>query len=298
MFFVHLIKLNIMLYRVISIILILTLISCNDEPYGSTNTENSDLDGNDTFNEFTPLNGYWKYNVVGSSEDVPEMNFIASDSVYVSEIFQDSFKISVNDDDIANGTMNMILSNGNLYSTPNSLSLDGIINIPEDLSSIELLNNITLTGLKIFDLSVENGDIMFFQEDSFSNSIELEETEIPIDLSYEIQTKKNNFHNSINLNGISYNNVFEGNLAFSISVNATFSLFGFSQTVVIFEPQDIISINYYYAESIGLVRAESYQGYEISTGLTQLSNLTGFTIDFPTNLEIEVIEELNEFIVE
>ena len=298
MFFVHLIKLNIMLYRVISIILILTLISCNDEPYGSTNTENSDLDGNDTFNEFTPLNGYWKYNVVGSSEDVPEMNFIASDSVYVSEIFQDSFKISVNDDGIANGTMNMILSNGNLYSTPNSLSLDGIINIPEDLSSIELLNNITLTGLKIFDLSVENGDIMFFQEDSFSNSIELEETEIPIDLSYEIQTKKNNFHNSINLNGISYNNVFEGNLAFSISVNATFSLFGFSQTVVIFEPQDIISINYYYAESIGLVRAESYQGYEISTGLTQLSNLTGFTIDFPTNLEIEVIEELNEFIVE
>ena len=298
MFFVHLIKLNIMLYRVISIILILTLISCNDEPYGSTNTENSDLDGNDTFNEFTPLNGYWKYNVVGSSEDVPEMNFIASDSVYVSEIFQDSFKISVNDDDIANGTMNMILSNGNLYSTPNSLSLDGIINIPEDLSSIELLNNITLTGLKIFDLSVENGDIMFFQEDSFSNSIELEETEIPIDLSYEIQTKKNNFHNSINLNGISYNNVFEGNLAFSISVNATFSLFGFSQTVVIFEPQDIISINYYYAESIGLVRAESYQGYEISTGLTQLSNLTGFTIDFPTNLEIEVIEKLNEFVVE
>ena len=298
MFFVHLIKLNIMLYRVISIILILTLISCNDEPYGSTNTENSDLDGNDTFNEFTPLNGYWKYNVVGSSEDVPEMNFIASDSVYVSEIFQDSFKISVNDDDIANGTMNMILSNGNLYSTPNSLSLDGIINIPEDLSSIELLNNITLTGLKIFDLSVENGDIMFFQEDSFSNSIELEETEIPIYLSYEIQTKKNNFHNSINLNGISYNNVFEGNLAFSISVNATFSLFGFSQTVAIFEPQDIISINYYYAESIGLVRAESYQGYEISTELTQLSNLTGFTLDFPTNLEIEVIEELNEFVVE
>lgn len=55
MFFVHLIKLNIMLYRVISIILILTLISCNDEPYGSTNTENSDLDGNDTFNEFTPF---------------------------------------------------------------------------------------------------------------------------------------------------------------------------------------------------------------------------------------------------
>ena len=298
MFFVHLINLNIMLYRGIFITLIFTLISCNDEPYGSTNTENSDLDGNDPVNEFTPLNGYWKYNVVGSSEDLPEMNFLASDSVYVSEIFQDSFKISVNDDGIANGTMNMILSSGNLYSTPTSLSLDGIINIPEDLSSIELLNNITLTGLKIFDLSVENGDIMFFQEDSFSNSIELEETEIPIELSYEIQTKKNNFHNSINLNGISYNNVFEGNLAFSISVNATFSLFGFSQTVAIFEPQDIISINYYYAESIGLVRAESYQGYEISTGLTQLSNLTGFTIDFPTNLEIEVIEELNEFIVE
>ncbi|MBK86369.1 MAG: hypothetical protein CMC86_04125 [Flavobacteriaceae bacterium] len=287
-----------MLYRFIFLMLIFTLVSCNDEPYGSTNTENNDLDGNNTVNGFTPLNGYWKFDVISSSEDVPEMNFSASDSVYVSEIFQDSFTISVNDDGVANGTMNMILSSGNLYSTPNSLSLNGIINIPEDLSSIGLLNDITLTGLKIFDLSVENGDILFFQEDSFNNSIELEETEIPINLSYEIQTKKNNFHNSINLNGISYNNVFEGNLAFTISVDATFSLLGFSQTVAIFEPQDIISINYYYAESIGLVRAESYVGYEISTGLTQLSNLTGFNLDFPTNLEIEVIEELNEFIVE
>ena len=41
------------------------------------------------------------------------------------------------------------------------------------------------------------------------NTFDIQDIELPIDLNYEIFTSKTNFHDSININGDEYLNVFE-----------------------------------------------------------------------------------------
>jgi len=266
------------------------MLSCDNEAVGSSN------DGNNSGNidNFIPSEGYWIYDVSNNSEINPEMNFTATDSVYVDEEFNDYFTLSANDDGLANGSMNMMLTNGNLYNSASKLTFDGVISLPENIAALGL-NDFTLNNVTLLNLDVENGEVMFLQEELISNTLDIQETEIPIDLNYEIKTSKTDFHTSININGIEYSNVFEGEFTFSLSVTGTFPIFGFTQSVSIIDPQDIIYTTYYYAESTGLVRAESSQGFELSSELSTILDLLGIPIGFPTSFGSENIEQLIEF---
>ena len=266
------------------------MVSCDNEPVGSSTDNNNS--GN--IDNFMPSAGYWIYDVSNNIENDPEMNFTATDSIYVYEEFDDYFSLSANDDGLANGSMNMILTNGNLYNSTRKLTFDGVISLPENIAALGL-DDFTLNNVTLLDLDVENGEVMFLQEELISNTLNIQETEIPIDLNYEIKTSKIDFHNSININGIEYLNVFEGKFTFSLSVTGTFSIFGFTQTVSIIEPQDIIYTTYHYAESTGLVRAESSQGFELSSELSTILDLLGIPIGFPTSFGSENIEQLIEF---
>ena len=115
------------------------------------------------------------------------------------------------------------------------------------------------------------------------------------DSNYEIYTSKNNYHDSLNIDGDEYLNVFEGNFTFVLSISGTFTLGGFPLTVSILEPQNIINTNYYYVKSIGLVRSESNQGFELSSELNTIFDLLGFPIDIPTSFNVQNIEQLIEF---
>ena len=55
---------------------------------------------------------------------------------------------------------------------------------------------------------------------------------------------------------------------------------------------------YFYVENIGLVRAETTQGISLSNQLVSVLSLLNITLDFPTNITIENIEELRDFSVE
>ena len=263
---------------------------------GNIGTENNNLsDGGITSQGFIPTVGYWMYDVSSFSQDISEINFTASDSIYVSYNSQNSFLISANDNGIANGNMNIILTSGELFYTPNTLTFDGNLNLPENLMDLGLIENLNFTGVIIYDLNADNGEVMYVQDDNLTNTIDVQGTEIPIELSYEIFTIKNNFHNTLYLNEVNYENVFEGKLDLSISVNGTFSVFGFSQNIEILEQQSIITINYYYAQEIGLIRAESSQGFELSSDLMNLINIP---FDLPTSLNTQVVEELKDYSVE
>ena len=96
------------------------LLSCDNEPVGSS----ADNNNSGNIDNFIPSSGYWIYNVSNNSEIDPEMNFTATDSIYVYEEFDDYFSLSANDDGLANGSMNMILTSGNLYNSTRKLTFD------------------------------------------------------------------------------------------------------------------------------------------------------------------------------
>ena len=267
--------------------------SCSNESVDSSLAENNASD-------FFPnnANSYWKYVVDSNSEDLPDMNFAALDSVYVAESFDNSISLAANNDASANGRMNMILTSGTLYKTDNTLALDGNIDLTENLADLGFADSFTLTGLTLYDLEASNESIMFTETGTSSNSIPIQDTEVPIDVNFEIQTKKLNFYDSKTINQINYNNVFEGELTLSLEINATISLLGFPQTVTFLDPQDILSIRYYFAESIGMVNAQASQGFALSDELTTLLTLANIPLGIPSSINISSSEVLSDYALE
>lgn len=267
--------------------------SCSNESVDSSVAENNASD-------FFPnnANGYWKYVVDSNSEDLPDMNFAALDSVYVAESSDNSISLAANNDASANGRMNMILTSGTLYKTDNTLALDGNIDLTENLADLGFADSFTLTGLTLYDLEASNESIMFTETGTSSNSIPIQDTEVPVDVNFEIQTKKLNFHDSKIINQINYNNVFEGELTLSLDINATISLLGFPQTVSFLDPQDILSVRYYFAESIGMVNAQASQGFTLSDELTTLLTLADIPLEIPSNINTVSSEVLSDYALE
>ena len=267
--------------------------SCSNESVDSSVADNNASD-------FFPnnANGYWKYVVDSNSEDLPDMNFAALDSVYVAESSGNSISLAANNDASANGRMNMILTSGTLYKTDNTLALDGSIDLADNLAALGFADSFTLTGLTLYDLEASNESIMFSQTGTSSNSIPIQDTEVPVDVNFEIQTKKLNFHDSKIINQINYNNVFEGELTLSLEINATISLLGFPQTVSFLDPQDILSVRYYFAESIGMVNAQASQGFTLSDELTTLLTLADIPLEIPSNINTVSSEVLSDYALE
>ena len=267
--------------------------SCSNESVDSSLAENnaSDFFPNNT-------NTYWKYVVDSNSEDLPDMNFTALDSVYIAESSDNSISLAANNDASANGRMNMILTSGTLYKTDNTLALDGNIDLTENLADLGFADSFTLTGLTLYDLEASNESIMFTETGTSSNSIPIQDNEVPVDVNFEIQTKKLNFYDSKTINQINYNNVFEGELTLSLEINATISLLGFPQTVTFLDPQDILSIRYYFAESIGMVNAQASQGFALSDELTTLLTLANIPLEIPSSINILSSEVLSDYALE
>ena len=267
--------------------------SCSNESVDSSLAENNASD-------FFPnnANSYWKYVVDSNSEELPDMNFAALDSVYVAESSDNSISLAANNDASANGRMNMILTSGTLYKTDNTLALDGNIDLTENLADLGFADSFTLTGLTLYDLEASNESIMFTETGTSSNSIPIQDTEVPVDVNFEIQTKKLNFYDSKTINQINYNNVFEGELTLSLEINATISLLGFPQTVTFLDPQDILSIRYYFAESIGMVNAQASQGFALSDELTTLLTFFNIPLGIPSSIDILSSEVLSDYALE
>ena len=267
--------------------------SCSNESVDSSLAENNASD-------FFPnnANSYWKYVVDSNSEDLPDMNFTALDSVYVAESSDNSVSLAANNDASANGRMNMILTSGTLYKTDNTLALDGNIDLTENLADLGFADSFTLTGLTLYDLEASNESIMFTETGTSSNSIPIQDTEVPVDISFEIQTKKLNFYDSKTINQVNYNNVFEGELALSLGANTTISLLGFPQTVVFLDPQNILSVKYYFAESIGMVNAQASQGFTLSDEFLNLLNLANIPLEITPSFNISSLEVLSDYVLE
>ena len=270
------------------------IISCDDEAYDS-NIDNS----NHITSDFSPSgdNDYWIYDVESSST-VPEMSFTSTDSIYLSSVDENSFTLNANNDGVANGSMNILLTNGTISKTPTTLVFDGNIDVPQNLLDLGFTQDLSIENMTLLNLEASNNEEMFVQESNFSEIIDIMGTDVPVEISSRISTKKINFYTNETINDTNYNDVFEAEFALNISVHGTFSVAGFTQTIPILETQDVMKVTYFYANNIGLIRAETSQGISLSSQLTSLLELLSIPLEFPPNVSIEGIEELSDYSIE
>ena len=269
----------------------LSIVSCSNETYEEEDMDVTDPETSPTTYVPNTLGDYWVYDVERTSPDIPEMNFTGSDSLYIATSSGNTFTYKVNNDMAALGTMNTLLVNGSLSKTSTTLDYTGSLDLQIDLPITEML---TIENLKLMDLEASNGEILSDFSNSFSETLDIQGTAIPIEINYALTTSKENFYPTTTLNGMAYSNIFEATLKLNISVTGTITVFGISQAIDIIQPQDVMTVSYYYGGNIGLIRAETVQGFELSSEITSLLEQLGET-DLTMSAQTIGVEELRDF---
>ena len=273
------------------------IVSCSNETYDES--DDPDIDVTDPDPDplnYTPntLGDYWIYDVESTSADTPAMNFTGTDSLYIATSTANAFTYQANNGMDALGTMNTLLVDGSLSSSATTLKYTGTLEIPLDIPLTQMPG---INDLTVLDLDAANGDVLSDLSDSFSETLNIQGNMIPIEISYALSTTKENFYPTRSVNGMTYTNVYEATLKLNISVTGTVVIFGTSQTINVIQPQDVLTVRYYYGGDIGLLRAETTQEFQLSNEVIALIQQLGATGTVTTSSTTTSVEELKNYMV-
>lgn len=249
-----------------------------------------------TASDFSPNSegSYWVYNVDSTSADLPEMDFSSIDSLYIVSTSNAAYTLEANNGIGADGSMNSILTSGSLSTTDTTLIYSGALDLPIDIVVDQALE---ISDLILIDLEADNGSVLSTIEGAFTETIDIQGSMIPINVNFELFSAKEDLYDSKIVNGVSYTNVYEGTLNFNLSVTGTITIFGFGQNINIIESQNILSIRYYYGANLGLLRAESEQGFELAPEVIALIDQTSGGNEFPSSATVTGVEALINYVI-
>ena len=249
-----------------------------------------------TASDFSPNSegSYWVYNVDSTSSDLPEMDFSSIDSLYIVSTSNAAYILEANNGIGADGSMNSILTSGSLSTTDTTLTYSGALDLPIDIVVDQALE---ISDLILIDLEADNGSVLSTIEGAFTETIDIQGSMIPINVNFELFSAKEDLYDSKIVNGVSYTNVYEGTLNFNLSVTGTITIFGFGQNINIIESQNILSIRYYYGANLGLLRAESEQGFELAPEVIALIDQTSGGNEFPSSATVTGVEALINYVI-
>jgi hypothetical protein len=249
-----------------------------------------------TASDFSPNSegSYLMYNVDSASADLPEMDFSSIDSLYIVSTSNAAYILEANNGIGADGSMNSILTSGSLSTTDTTLIYSGALDLPIDIVVDQALE---ISDLILIDLEADNGSILSTIEGAFTETIDIQGSMIPINVNFELFSAKEDLYDSKIVNGVSYTNVYEGTLNFNLSVTGTITIFGFGQNINIIESQNILSIRYYYGANLGLLRAESEQGFELAPEVIALIDQTSGGNEFPSSATVNGVEALINYVI-
>ncbi len=226
------------------ILILLISISCSNdasdinEEMVEEMVEDTDEDSSLNISDFarSKLENYWIFDVDSNSNGTPEMNYTATDSLYVLTSNLDAFTLGANDNNVASATMNNLLISGSLSKSGTALKYTGTLELPIDLD-LDLDQTLAITDLIFVDLDATNGDIMYDFSSNYSDSVDIQGTVIPLEISYSLTTKKENFYPTHSINGTSYTNVYEASLNLTIAISGTVNFLGVPQSLNIIKPR-------------------------------------------------------------
>jgi len=267
--------------------------------YFSCSSEDNESETTDpvlTASDFSPNSegSYWVYNVDSTSSDLPEMDFSSIDSLYIVSTSNAAYILEANNGIGADGSMNSILTSGSLSTTDTTLIYSGALDLPID---IVIDQSLEISDLILIDLEADNGSVLSTIEGAFTETIDIQGSMIPINVNFELFSAKEDLYDSKIVNGVSYTNVYEGTLNFNLSVTGTITIFGFGQNINIIESQNILSIRYYYGANLGLLRAESEQGFELAPEVIALIDQTSGGNEFPSSATVNGVEALINYVI-
>ena len=277
-------------YSILPIISLVFLVSCSDESVNNDDTGSGDpaIEGN-----YFPstIGNYWKYDVSTTDNNTND-NVISQDSLYVIAETASTLMLDVNDGLPANGPIIGLLSSGTLTKSDTTLSLDGVLELPAEIS--DLINfDIVLNNFVLYDTEASNNT----QLASNSNTITQDFNGFPLTITYQLTSTLLGFDESLSLNGTTYSNVVSSNIKLNLSVSTTIIVVGVEFPLAILVPQDILVSTNYYAEGIGLIQADSNTNYQISATAITALEAVGITLPIPASGSTTIDQVIADYFV-
>ena len=279
-----------------NILLLMCLFTaCDNEPVGNLESGNSNnTDNGENSAVYFPLteNNYWRYEVNASSE-IDELNYTEIDSLYVAINNGYTYGLEVNAvDSPGYGTMSNLLANGELTATETALFFSGTLSLLDDLGIDESYN---LEDLKLYDKEATPSEVLYSNSGSFSQSIALDGFDLPISASYTLTNQLTNIIENMTVYGQNYSSIMEGELILNLSIDLEIEIIGISQTINILPAQNVLVMDHFFAENIGLIKAVAEQSFNLDTSLESIINLAGIELDIPSSLLFTNTQELMNF---
>ena len=259
------------------------------------NCSNSDLDDNNglTQQQFTgnffPLNtgNTWDYDVSNTDNDTNQ-TVTSTDFIEVESQTNIGFTLSVNQNGIPNGIMSGILTSGVLTRTETTLSSNGTVALPIEGFDFQ----IELENALLYNTQANNGELLSTQSGVFTQDFE----GYPITINYTLTSTQLTNLETLTEGTTTYNTVTSANISLTLSVT-TEATFVTTQTIpIIDDTTPVLSINSYYAQDIGLIKAEASGGYTLNANT--ISILEGIGVDLsqlPTSLSISNNQTLSNY---
>lgn len=285
--------------QILSFVFIATLFfsSCSNS---SDDDDGSSNNGPQTGIYFpSSVGDVWTYNVENTNQENSDLDYSTTDFMTVGTETGNSFTLIANNDlTPAGGTMNAILTTGTLTRGESTLSFSGDLQLSEEFSDFSL-SSISLQNVELYDLSASNNEILSEFSNTLNEEFDLNGSVIPLTINYVVTTKKISTSNSLIVDGETYSNIIKTKLTLSLKVIASLDLLGLGNPTDydLLPIQEVLVIENYFAEEIGLVKSEAVQSYVLNEGL--VSTLTNLNIDLgiPAVSHVENTQELDSYLI-
>lgn len=269
---------------ILLLIFSLLVFNCSDDN-DDTITDNQ----NQFSGEFLPLfvDNEWNYDVENTNNNTTETTN-NQDVLKVESETASGFSLTVNDGQIANGTMSGILTTGDLSLTETTLAANGTIGLPVDILDFD----IQLDNALLYDTEAANGEQLSIQSGTFTQDFQ----GYPITINYSLfSTQLENLDN-MEVLGVNYDTVTSANISLELSVSTEVVVFGFTQTISILDTQNVLSVDAFYAKNIGLISATANSGYTLNPNTVTILEQLGADLSMlPTSTSIVNIQELTSY---
>lgn len=254
-------------------------------------SSSGDIEIEDVSGDYFPSteSSFWNYNVSvednNESSSTDYLDFLSIESTTGS-----SFDLEVNNGNSAYGIMSAILANGTLTRTDSQLYTDGAIEVPID--GIDDFN-IDLDYVKLYDLNADDNAVFSTITNQFTETID----DIPLTFSYTVVISKLKDQSSLSVDDTSYVNVTSSNISLILSVTSTIEIQGIDTTFDLLNEKEILSIDSYFAEDIGLVKSESYIEYELEESTVLLLETLNIELDFDSSKSETNTQTLSTYVI-
>lgn len=280
----------------LSFIMTTIVLSCSSSDDNNTNNNGEPLVGN----YFPSSPGdIWTYNVEGTNSNDSNLNFSETDFISVATSVDNDFTLIANNNNSpATGTMNAILVNGTLTRDDSTLKFSGNLDLPDEFSDFSG-TTISLQDVFLYDLNAANNAVLSELSGSFNQELELQGSLLPLTITYTLTTKKISNLNSLTVDGEVFTNITKTSLYISMKVVTSIDLLGLGNPVDydLLPTQDVLTIENYFAESVGLIKSEAYITYELDSGLLSILEDLSIDIGIPATLTIENSQELENYLI-